>query len=104
MNYAEHRYGSDNLWKLVIFHGMLNVKTNKQLVKHYTGDYHHILQFGTCTFKTVQIKDESKHFSFRDGTGGVHPSRQNWSVKSNIKLLLKFNNSQNLWLSTAWLG
>jgi len=59
MNYVEHCYGSDNLLKLVIFHHMLNVKTNKQLVKHYTGDYHHVLHLGTCTFKTVQIKDES---------------------------------------------
>lgn len=52
---------------------MLNVKTNKQLVKHYTGDYHHVSHLGTRTFKTVQIKDESKRFSFRGRTGGAHP-------------------------------
>lgn len=83
MNYVEHCYGSDNLLKLVIFHHMLNVKTNKELVKRYTGDYCHVLHSETCTFKTVQIKDESKHSSFRDRTGGAHPHRQNWSIKSN---------------------
>lgn len=68
MNYVERCYGSNNLLKPVIFHHMLNAETNKELVKHYTGDYHHVLHLGTCTFKTVQIKDESKCFSFKDKT------------------------------------
>lgn len=56
MNYAEHCYGSDNLWKLVIFHDMLNVKTNKQLVKHYTEDYHYVLHLEHALLRLFRLK------------------------------------------------